>query len=112
MRLPLVATTPGVCLWLGVAEDRCPAGVLPFRAGVTTAYLSRSSYSSRRLVETELPRLSEGTSGEEDPELLLLRISDAILKIALFSLRMRISAMAGAGNTFLAGLEEHGESVC
>ena len=101
-----------------MAEDLC-RGVLPFIAGVTTAYLSKSSYSSRRLVETELPRLCEGSSGEEDPELLLLRVgcdSDAILKIATFqislkfALRMRtvpMHAMAGAGNTFLAGLEDH-----
>ena len=33
--------------------------------GATTAYFSKSSYSSLSLADTELPRLSERCSGEE-----------------------------------------------
>ncbi len=39
--------------------------VLALSTGVTTAYRSKSSYSSLRPVDTELPRLSLTTSGEE-----------------------------------------------
>ena len=35
--------------------------------GATTAYLSKSSYSSLNPADTELPRLSERCSGDEQP---------------------------------------------
>ena len=40
--------------------------------GVTTAYLRSSSYSSLKEVETELPGLSEGISGVESPDSLVV----------------------------------------
>ena len=48
------------CWWVGFI-----GGSFPVNVGVTTAYRSRSSYSSLRPVETELPRLSLPNSGED-----------------------------------------------
>ena len=69
---PFAETTPGLRCCMGVAV-LCPVS-LPSRTGVTTAYRSRSSYSSLRLVDTELPRLPEGTSGEEGVVTLLCKL--------------------------------------
>ena len=55
--------------------------------GVTTAYRSRSSYSSLRPVETELPRLSLPTSGEDGCDVEVSDIIVKILKIALVRMR-------------------------
>ena len=52
----------GITIFPELAE-----GSFPLKTGVTTAYFSKSSYSSRSPVDTELPRLSLPTSGEDLP---------------------------------------------
>ena len=65
-----------VIVSLGIESSGLLSAALPpillSMIGVTTAYLRSSSYSSLKEVETELPGLSEGISGVESPDSLVV----------------------------------------